>query len=136
VRTQRSPRRGRWAIAINGFETGIDLSTGSWSELGTGGGTVTSDTSVFRNGTRSMKVTQVNGGDAFLMQMAPASTTVLVARWAIRFATLPQADDELFNVKNGAAMDMKINFEGSNRLAVEIDEAEASTTTITTTPGT
>jgi hypothetical protein len=85
---------------------------------------------VYRNGTRSMEIAQVNGGDAYLMQMAPASQTVMVTRWAMRFTVRPQDGDELFNVKNGGSMDMKMQFEGTNKLNVEMDATVASTTTI------
>ena len=113
-------------VWMSGFETGratsagytTGVSTGTFGNV-SGGGSFAIDSTVKRSGTYSAKVTSVSGsagGGAFY----PPASSVLVARFAIRFASLPAADvSELFFAYGSTATGLQLGYRaGTQKLFI------------------
>lgn len=84
---------------LTGFEPGVFSNSGGglWDSVtGTVGTTIVSETTIVRNGARSVKIAPNGTVAAVLSKTGLASSNYLVARFAVRYDSLPATDVRLF----------------------------------------
>lgn len=117
--------------------TGIE--TGSVSDGNGGGGfdgatcpgpsALSADAVVRRSGSYSMKAAP-NGGACYA-SLNPVAGTAVIARFALRFPSLPAADSTLFSQRVSAGNDFRLNF---NAASGKLQAAIGGATQLATTP--
>jgi hypothetical protein len=104
----------RTPVFHTGMESGvISTATGSsfFASHMTGGGALTVDSAVKRNGAYSLKLVKAGTGTSYLA--VNASANVLVARFAVRLASLPGSDQGYFLVRATAGNSLTFKFDSA-----------------------